>query len=112
MKAHFIVVRRSLAAAALSALALNVSPAVAQEGGDGKYFVTATPAAFLTRYYAPYALQAAAAYESAKDMDDTLRGPPGADVDFVLRRFPNDDQSRDNAKNYLKPWRYQFGSEG
>lgn len=112
MAKHLIALRHGLAAAALSTLAFHANPAHAQQGGNNAYFVTATPAAFLTRYYAPYALQAAAAYDSSKDLDAAVQGPPGSDVDFVLRNFPDEDQSRTNAKAYLKPWRYQFGSEG
>jgi pimeloyl-ACP methyl ester carboxylesterase len=82
--------------------------------------ITASWATNCARYYAPYALQAAAAYLSVAGFDQT-RGPDGApalngaDVALAvgaISPYATDQSTTNRAKNYLRAWQYQFGSEG
>lgn len=65
------------------------------------------------RYYAPYALQASAAYVDV-DRFHRLLGPngqpnlEGADVRLAAESFNGDAR----AVAYLRPWQFQFGSTG
>ena len=85
---------------------------------SGTTTVTATWAAGLTRYYAPYALQAAAAYLSVSSFDQT-RGPSGepalngVDVAYALTPYAGSTDSllATRATRYLRAWQYQFGSD-
>src|SRR5260221_14717361 len=68
-------------------------------------------------YYAPYALQAAAAYIDVRQLDLTRGGseqPPlaGPDVELAVARSTNDEVGAKAARRYLRAWQYQFGSEG
>ncbi len=71
------------------------------------------------RYYAPYALQAAAAYLSVGELDRVVADgklqpnsdAPGADVDYVARQAISDETIRPRALEAIKSWRYQFGSD-
>ena len=68
------------------------------------------------RYYAPYALQAAAAYLSVPSFDGTLgaQGEPpldGADLTLAVSPYTADSETTSRARNALKIWQYQFGSD-
>src|SRR5580692_5014145 len=90
-KLHF----RILVAIALCMLALHARPAFAQSGTDAAPKITASWATKYARYYAPYALQAAAAYLSVSTFDAT-RGAheqpalDGADVAFAVSPYTAD----------------------
>jgi hypothetical protein len=107
-------IHRSFAVALLAAT-LNVQPISAQVRGDTAEYVSATYAAKYARYYAPYALQAAAAYTDVARFDAT-RGPSqqppldGSDVRLAVEGYPQDVTGA--ATKYLQSWQYQFGSEG
>lgn len=119
-----ITALRGQLAAAILLSAINLQPALAQVSGDSADYVTATPAGRLTRYYAPYALQAAAAYKDVTRLDATLRGeakkPPldGSDVQVAVEDLaPGKDPNSDadlfkRAGKYLQSWQYQFGHQG
>ena len=98
-------------------LALQVAPAVAQSGSEAAPTITASWATRHARYYAPYALQAAAAYLSVGTFDQT-RGPNGepalngADVAYAVSPYAGDVSATTRATKYLRAWQYQFGSEG
>jgi hypothetical protein len=106
---------RNLAALTFVALALHLQPAAAQTSGDAALYVTASWATKYARYYAPYALQAAAAYLPVASFDAT-RGANeqpalnGADVALAVSPYSADISGR--ATKYLRAWQYQFGSEG
>ena len=111
-----------------SGFAWQIQPASAQcasNPGDPPLSIKATRAANCLRYYAPYALQAAAAYLSVWDLDHkALRnfhessnpaqqgGDPsldGSDIDIAVQPYGPDVV--DNARKYLRAWQYQFGNE-
>lgn len=112
---------RGLIALAIFVLALHGAPAFAQCRGVPPAIttITASWATNCARYYAPYALQAAAAYVSVGTFDQ-VRGPNGEPV-LDGRDVANavgaispyaDATTTSRATNYLRPWQYQFGSEG
>jgi hypothetical protein len=72
----------------------------------------ATYTAPYARYYAPYALQAAAAYIDVKKLNDT--SDPSAHVGLVVEPYRAIAVKKVDiyakAKEYLRAWRYQFGS--
>jgi hypothetical protein len=87
--------------------------------------ISSTPAAYLTRYYAPYALQAAASYLSTSELNRARgKSKPApwngssipSDVLFAVAAYQptvNDQLDlRPFAARYLLPWRYEFGHEG
>jgi Lipase (class 3) len=91
---------------------------------DQPLLIKATPATKCARYYAPYVLQAAAAYIAVEDFDRTLRnfhvsdnpalrgGEPslnGDDVERAAQVYEPDVIG--HARQYLRAWQYQFGSE-
>ena len=98
------------------ALALHVGAAVAQSGGDAAPRITASWATTYARYYAPYALQAAAAYLSVA-MFDATRGAheqpalDGADVAFAVSPYSAEPEIASRATKFLRAWQYQFGSD-
>lgn len=99
-----------LAAAVASLPALNIQPAAAQEDPHNILESYAPPYA---RYYAPYALQAGAAYLPVATMDAT-RGVLGADVVAAVEYVaPKSEYPliNERAQKYLRSWRYQFGHE-
>jgi len=108
-------IHRRLFAVTFLAATLNFQPVSAQLSGDTAEYVTATYAKPLARYYAPYALQAAAAYTDVASFDAT-RGPSqqpaldGSDVRLAVAGYPEDVANA--ATKYLQSWQYQFGSEG
>jgi hypothetical protein len=93
---------------------------------DPPLFIRGTPAAGCLRYYAPYALLAAAAYVDVAELDGTLRnfrklnnpfergGDPalnGEDVEVAIAdyRASSVPETMDRARKYLRAWQYQFG---
>ena len=105
-----------LFAATLFAAILLVQPVSAQLSGDTAEYVTASYARPFARYYAPYALQAAAAYIPVASFDAT-RGPSrqpsldGSDVRLAVADYSEPEIAK-AATKYLQSWQYQFGSEG
>ena len=89
--------------------ALN-GPARAQNGGDSEN-MTASFATYYARYYAPYALQAAAAYIPVQSFNQTLGSTDGADVRLAVAEYPTTDGLQSRATKSLQPWRFQFGSQ-
>jgi hypothetical protein len=115
MRNSLIAAIHRLFAVALLAATLNVQPVSAQLKGDTAEYVSATHAAKYARYYAPYALQAAAAYTDVARFNATLgpsHQPPldGSDVRLAVEGLPQDVSEA--ATKYLQSWQYQFGSEG
>jgi hypothetical protein len=127
MPAFSNVAFRAVLVAAAYGLTWHAQPAVAQcKSTDQPLWIEATPAAKCARYYAPYALQAAAAYISVAAFDGTLRnftrsdnpfqsgGDPslnGADVALAVSPYTPDEETTGRAWAYLKAWQYQFGSD-
>ena len=117
MRDVFIVIFGRLFVVALFVLTLNIQPVPAQEGAYGPYIYTGNYTTDYARYYAPYALQAAGAYLSVGTLDKTLKLEQGEDVRRVVEyaiQEPDPVVRADligKAKNYLRAWRYQFGSE-
>jgi hypothetical protein len=115
MRNILVVAIHRLIAVALLATTLNIQPVSAQLNGDTAEYVSATYAAKYARYYAPYALQAAAAYIDVASFDAT-RGPSqqppldGSDVKLAVASYPDDVAKI--ATRYIQSWQYQFGSEG
>jgi len=119
----------------VSALTLNVQPAFAQSPAyarlvPGDTEITASDVTQYSGYYAPYAIQAAAAYLKVKKLDDMRRArlaqeekaPPTqatkADVNYAVENifsFENfgslADEIKPGAIKALEPWRYEFGSD-
>lgn len=110
------VIHRLLAVAFLAAT-LNVPPASAQLNGDTAEYVSASYAPKYARYYAPYAIQAAAAYTDVASFNAT-RGPSqqpsldGSDVRLAVASIIGDAKVAEAATKYLQSWQYQFGSDG
>ena len=109
---------RSFITLAICMLALRGAPAFAQcKGFPAPTTITASWATNCARYYAPYALQAAAAYLSVAGFDQT-RGPSGEptlDVAYAvgaISPYVPDASATSRATKYLRAWQYQFGSEG
>jgi len=96
----------------------SVPSASAQNESTAPVQIRATYAAPLSRYYAPYAIQAAAAYIPKNEIDATLgpSGQPaldGADVGRAVAYVTDGDATvAPLATKYLRAWQYQFGSEG
>ena len=109
-------IHRSFAVAFLAAM-LNVQPVSAQLHGDTPGYVSASFAPKYARYYAPYAIQAAAAYTDVASFNAT-RGPSeqpsldGSDVRLAMASISGDARVAEAATKYLQSWQYQFGSEG
>jgi pimeloyl-ACP methyl ester carboxylesterase len=103
----------SLIAIAALVLAANVGPAVAQSTPDDPLTIKATPAAKFTRYYAPYAIQSAAAYLSVQDFNDRhLKRDSegnGADVEYTVQNIFGGDGK--HGREAFRAWQYQFGSD-
>lgn len=115
MRNTLIAVVHRLLGLALLAATLNIQSATAQLNGDTAQYVSATYAEKYARYYAPYALQAAAAYIEVARFDAT-RGPSqqppldGSDIRLAVAGYPA--PVTEAATKYLQSWQYQFGSEG
>lgn len=93
-------------------VAANVGPATAQS--DGRY-IQASFVYNYARYYAPYAIQASAAYlpldefnarRATQDADGY-----GADVNYAVQTIFPDEKVKPRAREAFKRWRYQFGSD-
>ena len=113
----FITAVHRLLAVALPAAVLSVQPAFAQLHGDTAEYVSPSYATDYARYYAPYAIQAAAAYTDLAAFDATRRPhekPPldGSDVRLAAASLSGDATVSAAATKYLQSWQYQFGSEG
>lgn len=100
-------------AMAASVLAMNLSPVVAQSAADDIYTVKASRSVKFTRYYAPYAIQAAAAYLPVRELEDRKSTTDalgyGDDVKYAVQNIFGGDS--DPARKAIKPWQYQFGSD-
>jgi pimeloyl-ACP methyl ester carboxylesterase len=120
MRRALIGIVRNLAAVALFAAALSSQLAAAQPFPN--QYIPGTDAASYARYYSPYAIQAAAAYIDVQKLN--ARPVPSEHQKYAVQFVAGpsiglDPQaSRDReafvvrAKKYLRPWRYQFGSQG
>jgi pimeloyl-ACP methyl ester carboxylesterase len=105
--------RNLAAAAAMLTLAWDIQPASAQMLGNDPHHLTESFSYPYARYYAPYALQAAAAYIDVNTMNDT-RGRAGEDVEAAVEyAAPKSEYAdiKERARKYLRSWRYQFGHE-
>lgn len=94
-------------------IAAACQPASAQSSDNDSKDVRGSYATKYARYYAPYALQASAAYVDVGRFHDLLgpNGQPnvdGADIRLATESFNGDVR----AANYLRPWQFQFGSTG
>ena len=96
-----------------SMLITNAQPAAAQSATDDILTIKATPAAKYARYYAPYAIQAAAAYISVGDFDNTYLKQDsdgyGADVNLAVKKIFGGVVN--SGQEAVKAWQFQFGSE-
>jgi hypothetical protein len=117
MRRAFNAKVRRLLLAALAAATWGLHPAFAQLHGDTAEYVSASYASRYARYYAPYAIQAAAAYTDVASLNAT-RGPSqqpaldGSDVRLAVAGLAGDANLTAAATKYLQSWQYQFGSEG
>jgi len=117
MRNLFIAAVHRILVVALPAAVLSAQPAFAQLHGDTAEYVSASYASDYARYYAPYAIQAAAAYTDVTSLDAT-RSPSkkpsldGADVRLAVGSLIGDTAVTAAATKYLQSWQYQFGSEG
>ena len=106
-------IARCWAIVAFAAACMPVQPALSQSGDNDIKDVRGSYATKYARYYAPYALQASAAYVEL-DRFNKLLGPngqpnvDGADVQLATESFAGDKR----AANYLRSWQFQFGSTG
>jgi len=113
----FIAAVYRLLMVVLPAATLGIHPAFAQLHGDTAEYVSATYARDYARYYAPYAIQAAAAYTDVGSFDATRISPrqpslDGSDVRLAVASVAGDAAVTAAATKYLQSWQYQFGSEG
>ena len=97
-----------LMAITVSMLTMNVRPAGAQSATDDTYSVLASRATRYARYYAPYAIQAAAAYLPVQAFNDK-KELKGADVDYSVQKIFGGDVKP--AQKAIEAWQYQFGSD-
>ena len=116
MRANFSVIFVSLLTIATSVLAANVRPAVAQStANDDVFLIQATPVVKYARYYAPYAIQASAAYLPIDALNGmrTKLDPNGygADVNYTAQNISTDEKIMEHARRAIKSWQYQFGSD-
>jgi hypothetical protein len=109
-------------------LFLTPHPATAQAGpqapqlrvpcgyrtAEGGRLISAEYSAPCARYYAPYAMQAAAAYLPVGSFETARTQPTGSDVELTLGALglPAAGDLSDHARKLLTGWRYEFGSEG
>ncbi|WJR78934.1 hypothetical protein [Bradyrhizobium sp. NP1] len=100
---------------AASLLMTDPGPAAAQSGTDGGQAIKASFVYKFARYYAPYAIQAAAAYLPPDQLDALKQkwdqDNYGADVTFAVASLQTDDQVAKSARDAFKNWQYQFGSD-
>jgi pimeloyl-ACP methyl ester carboxylesterase len=108
MPAALISLIRSLFMVVLFVSVANANDP-ASGGGDPRH-ITPSWAARHARYYAPYAIQAAAAYGSVADFEKALQhGKSGVETAIDVAKVP--EGLRKRAISLLRGWRYQFGSE-
>jgi len=93
---------------------LTASVASAQRAADENVqLIKASPFERYARYYAPYAIQAAAAYLEIRDLDDRRYKQDsdgyGADVNFAVQNVFGEKSV--HGQTALKGWQYQFGSD-
>ncbi|GKQ51560.1 hypothetical protein [Bradyrhizobium sp. Ce-3] len=101
-----------LVAIAMPLIVANAGPALAQT--DGRY-IQASFVYNYARYYAPYAIQASAAYLPVDEFNArraTLDADGnGTDVNYAVQMVFPDEKVRPRAREAFKRWRYQFGSD-
>lgn len=109
---------------ALSAVAANIDPAAAQSREDPALNILASDLPSYSRYYAPYAVQSAAAYLSFKQFDKQSDASPqitspqitidsegyGADVRYAVQGVFGGDHMP--GREAIRDWQYQFGNDG
>jgi pimeloyl-ACP methyl ester carboxylesterase len=101
---------------ALTASVLNsVLPVAAQSTSDDPLTIKASEVFRYSRYYAPYALQSAAAYLSFTQFDDRAQMNVdnegyGNDVKYAVQGVFGSDVKP--ARVAIKEWQYQFGNDG
>jgi pimeloyl-ACP methyl ester carboxylesterase len=113
----YIAAFHRLLMAALAAATTSMQPAFAQMHGDTAEYVSASYAPKYSRYYAPYAIQAAAAYTDVASFNATRASPQqpsldASDVRLAVASLGGDAAVTEAATKYLQSWQYQFGSEG
>lgn len=104
---------------AVSIAAAHVSPVTAQSSKDPALNILASDLGSYSRYYAPYAVQSAAAYLSFKHFDDVSQNGVaqiriddegyGEDTKYVLQNTIGDSTP---AREVIREWQYQFGNDG
>jgi hypothetical protein len=99
---------------AVSMATAHVSPAAAQSKEDPALNILASDLPSYSRYYAPYAIQSAAAYLSFKRFDDSPQMAIdnegyGEDVKYALQGSIGDSVP---GREAIREWQYQFGNDG
>jgi len=104
---------------AVSMAAAYASPATAQSSKDPALDILASDLGSYSRYYAPYAVQSAAAYLSFNDFPVDLKTGLaqikvddegyGEDTKFAIRSTIGDSVP---AREAIREWQYQFGNDG
>lgn len=104
---------------AVSMATAHVSSATAQSSNDPALNILASDLGSYSRYYAPYAVQSAAAYLSFKSFDDVSQNGIarikiddegyGEDAKYVLQGTVGDSAP---AREAIREWQYQFGNDG
>lgn len=110
-------------------LAFAIQPARADCASYEVHCILATDVPDFARYYAPYAIQAAATYLPVQSLDEhrnadieeyadnpELRRNYGSDVSFVVESLFPENQTQeklihDHAIRAFQKWRYLFGSD-
>jgi lipase (class 3) len=109
MRTALISLIRGLFAVMLFASGANAESIPASGGGNPRH-ISPTWAALHTRYYAPYAIQAAAAYGPVARFEAARRrGRSGVETALDVAEVPKELRGR--ARGLLRGWRWQFGSE-
>jgi hypothetical protein len=124
MRANFRAIVLGLFATTVSILLADMRPAVAQSADNDANFIKASFVYNYAKYYAPYAIQASAAYLPIDALNGTLSVDAlnqthtkldpngyGADVNYTVQNVFVDEKIRDRARNAFKSWQYQFGSD-
>ena len=126
MRVAFCLVRIPLAAllTAASIATLSAGPVFAQSVEKLSFPIKAGYIGRFARYYAPYAIQAAAAYacdggDYKKCVEDFQKvseplGPPEADADvnFAVSKVVSEPEMTSKARRLFRAWSYQFGTDG
>jgi pimeloyl-ACP methyl ester carboxylesterase len=114
MRTNLRAVFLCLVAMTASMLATNVRQAMAQSTTDNDvYLVKASRMVKFSRYYAPYAIQAAAAYLPVREFDDrkfkTDERGYGDDAKYAVQSIFGGDV--EPARKAIQSWQYQFGND-